>query len=212
MSDGLGPDMREFITAMGEILISAVRLAGVDEETAKQAAQPKFMEIMSNAVDSGEQIGTLWATGRNPKTKAAKEAIALINSNLADKYDEGVRDEDIVDWWNMSEAARQVLFEQFNMTRLGMFIFVAQNYGDEFKDAGEIAQFVAGRARGVTPFFTIAPNPGNAGNPDRGLPLELIPRVSKWMTDFVPPGYDVPIDEIPNVNALIRKDIAAGVA
>lgn len=210
MSNSIDPGMQEFIEAAGGMLISAVRSAGVDEETAKKAAQPKFLEIMGSAQETGEEIGTLWATGRKPKSKKARKYVDQINKDLDDKYSEGVTDEDIVDWWNMSEVARQIMFEQFNMMRMGIMIFVAQNFGDEFESMDEVGQYVAGRSRGVTPFFTYSPNPGNEGNDARGLPMELIPRVIGWLADFEMPGYDVPNSEIQNMNALIRQEIAAG--
>ena len=210
MTSSLDPGMREFIEAAGGILISAVMSMGVDEATAKQAVQPQFLEIMGSVEETGEDIGTLWATGRKPKSKQAKKYVNQINDDLDDKYSEGVRDEDIVDWWNMSEAARRIMFEQFNMMRMGLMIFVAQNFSDEFESMDEIGEYVAGRSRGVTPFFTITPNPGNKGNEARGLPMELIPRVVEWLTNFEMPGYDVPNGEIQNMNALIREEIAAG--
>jgi hypothetical protein len=210
MSSSIDPEMRELIEAAGGMLISAVMSAGVDEATAKKFAQPKFLEIMGSVEETGEEIGTLWATGRKAKTKQAKQFINQINEDLDDKYSEGVRDEDIVNWWNTTEVARRIMFEQFNMMRTGIMIFVAQNFGDQFENMDEIGEYAAGRSRGVTPFFTFSPNPGNKGNEARGLPMELIPRVVEWLANFEMPGYDVPNGEIQNLNARIRKEIAAG--
>lgn len=210
MSGAIDPEFEEFMRSAGEILISAVMSAGVDKETAQNATRSRFLEIFGNAKESGEDIGTLWATGRKPKSKEGKEAVRLINKDLQDKYRDGVRDEDIVDWWNCTQVAREILFEQFNMMRLGIMIHVANTYGDQFDSMDEIGEYVGGRARCVTPFFTISPNPGNANNEARGLPMELIPRVIEWLETFEVPGYDVPNSELPNMNALIREEIAAG--
>lgn len=209
-------DLAAYLAEIDDMLTTAITEEGVDEATARTMVRPRLQEILSTVEETTEEIGTIWISGEKPKTKVAKLAIAHINNNIEDKRLDGVTDEDIVQWWNLSALQRRVFIALWDMHRLGIMVFIAQNFEDAFEASSAdeymdlVGDYAAARSRGVTPFFTYEQNPGNAGNPSRGLPMELTFRILEWISQFESPGYDVHNDEIENLNALIRREIAAG--
>jgi hypothetical protein len=209
-------DLGAYVAQLANMLILAMADEGVSEDVAKNMIRPRFEQILSEAEDSAEEVGTLWASGKKAKSRWGKQAMAHIKSNLDNKRADGVRDEDIVTWWNMSDLVHRVLLERWNMQRLGILVFIAQNFEDAFEASSkeeymdQVGAYAAQRSRGITPYFTYEPNPANAGKPERGLPMELMLRVSDWLPNFVAPGFDVDNDDIENLNARIRREIAAG--
>ena len=209
-------ELNAYLAEIENMLTTAVIEEGIDEATARELVRPHLMEILSTVEETNEEIGTLWISGKKPKSNVAKLAVAHINDNLEDKRADGVTDEDIVKWWNLTALQRRVFLELWNMHRLGIMVFIAKNFEDAFEASSAeeymdlVGEYAASRSRGVTPFFTYEQNPGNAGKPGRGLPMELMFRILDWIVNFEAPGYAIDNDDIENLNARIRREISAG--
>lgn len=121
---------------------------------------------------------------------------------LSGLREEGIRDEDIRWWWNMTEVGRLVMKRSDSATRLGAFAELVRDRG--------LDPVAAGRAlRKILVMYGDPSVDSVATGEDRNLPYELRQRVTEFFTqDRV--GANKAARQFSSLNAFVRDRIRNG--
>lgn len=99
-----------------------------------------------------------------------KEDPSFMNMDV--KRQDGVRDEDVIWFWNMHPLERCMLLVFDDFFRIATFL--------KFKDTGMSEEEAANEMKKFFPIFGDPKNTSHAQGVDRPLPYELKDRINKW--------------------------------
>ena len=130
---------------------------------------------------------------------------------LAKKRIEGVRDEDIIWWWNMHDYERWMIIKVDENSRMALFIDeIAKSDADSEEEASLEA------TKKIRKFFPMFGDPDDTthtkGN-DRPLPYELKDRINIYIEKYKkkdPNMLKKVIENSSTFNSLIRNEIKSG--
>ena len=170
-------------------------------------AKRVFRDLIEKAKEESQEEGTSNLPEDFGDILLEKESTdEKIRSWLAMKRNEGVRDEDIREWWNMHDLERRILLGFDEMTRFVQF----SKFG--WKDR----LYEKGVETGGGRFFPIYgdPNePSHITGDDRPLPYELKNRVNRYLDKraHIDPGqFKRDVERSSTLNAFIRKEVQRG--
>jgi len=177
-------------------------MIGISSSFARQA----FRDLLEKAKDEsleegtsnlGENFGDILLEREREDEK--------VRSWLAMKRNEGVRDEDIREWWNMHDLERRILLGFDHMTHFSQLSRLG--WGDQPYE-GRIA--TAGKS---FPIYGDPNEPSYTAGDDRPLPYELKNRVNRYLENRIqtdPIEFRKEVEKSSTLNALIRREIKRG--
>jgi hypothetical protein len=128
-----------------------------------------------------------------------------VHKMLTKRRKEGVRDQDILWWWNLNELERQLIRQIDDTFRVAML----SQYIEQGKSQEEAAEYV----RKLYPIYGDPEDTTQTKDDNRPLPFELKDRVNKYIEYRISNDYDKfqnDIDKSSTLNALIRSEIQKG--
>jgi hypothetical protein len=177
-------------------------IVGMSPSQAKRA----FRDLLKNAREESLEEGTSNLPLNFGEILLEKESTdEKIKSWLAMKRNEGVRDEDIREWWNMHDLERRILLGFDHMTRFSQLSRLG--WGDQPYE-GRIA--TAGK---FLPIYGDPNEPSYTAGDDRPLPYELKNRVNRYLEIRIqtdPIEFRKEVEKSSTLNALIRREIKRG--
>ncbi|MBA7593672.1 hypothetical protein ES703_00602 [subsurface metagenome] len=129
-----------------------------------------------------------------------------VETVLAKKRAEGVRDQNIRWWWNMHDLERRMMSKVDEVFIYALFLRFTKEERLSAAEANE-------RIRKVRPMFGDPADSRYGRGNDRPLPEELRQRVNTYMTRRAqqdPEGLKRDAEACSSFNAFIRKEIQAG--
>ncbi|TET22515.1 MAG: hypothetical protein E3J71_05935 [Candidatus Stahlbacteria bacterium] len=129
-----------------------------------------------------------------------------VETVLAQKRAEGVRDQNIRWWWNMHDLERRMMSKVDEVFIYALFLRFTKEEGLSAAEANE-------RIRKVRPMFGDPADSRYGRGNDRPLPDELRQRVNTYMTRRAqqdPEGLKRDAEACSSFNAFIRKEIKVG--
>ena len=134
-----------------------------------------------------------------------ESTVEEIKSMLAKRRKEGVRDEDIMWWWNMHPLERKMMLKVDDVIKLSEFTRIQKEEGLNEEEA----------AKKVRKFHVIYGEPDDTTHTvgdDRPLPEELKDRIDIYIEKQTTnqEKYKKEIEESSTLNALLRKEIKKG--
>jgi len=178
-------------------------IVGMSPSQAKRA----FRDLLKNAREESLEEGTSNLPLNFGEILLEKESTdEKIKSWLAMKRNEGVRDEDIREWWNMHDLERRILLGFDDMTRFVQF----SKFG--WKDRLYEKRIETGGER-FFPIYGDPNEPSHTTGDDRPLPYELKNRVNRYLdkrAHIDPEEFKRDVERSLTLNAFIRKEIERG--
>lgn len=128
-----------------------------------------------------------------------------VNENFENKRKEGVRNEDIRWWFNLSDIERMMMMKVDEFHRLALFIKVVKEEGKTDEEASAVV-------RKHHPMYGDLKDETHGSGDDRPLPLELKDRISIYVEKqgVDNTAFKKQLDSFSTFNALIRKEIRDG--
>jgi hypothetical protein len=129
-----------------------------------------------------------------------------IQSSLAKKREEGVRDEDIRWWFNMNDVEMSILLRLDDVNRRALFTRLRREHG---LSEGEAAKGV----RKGYPIFGDPDDTTATKGEDRPLPYELKDRIRSYVEKRMqgdPGTFKKEIEDASSFNALVRREVKMG--
>lgn len=177
-------------------------------------------ELVDQAIENSKNRGTYnlpnnfgeIILGKAESTSTfVKKLGEMHRQELPKKRAEGVRDEDILWWWNINEVEREAMDLFDNTSRMATFIHVIRT--ESFESKEELYKEASKRVRKTFPMFGDPADTEHTEGDDRPLPYELKDRVNiytgkRMMSD--PESYKKEIESSTTINAHIRKAIQEG--
>ncbi len=115
---------------------------------------------------------------------------------------EGARDEDIVEWWNLHDLERRMVQGSEEVFRYASFL--------DFQDQGLGADEAMRRVRIMFPMYGNPENTTHVSGEDRPLPHELRGRIDKYREKHGAKAILPCIANYSTYNAFVRAEIRAG--
>ncbi|HMI38296.1 MAG TPA: hypothetical protein VK500_00160, partial [Nitrospiraceae bacterium] len=179
---------------------------GVPTGNAKKMAA----DLLGKAISEGKAAGTYdlprnfgdqilaGSSASNPKHQ---RLLDFLRSRLGLLRGEGVRDEDIKWWWNITDVERRCLFQQDENSRLALFI--------DRLHKGATAEDAAKDTFRYHPNYGDPNDESKAKGADRPLPDELKDRVNKFILLQLsdPSAWQAALSASPSLNALLRSKL-----
>lgn len=182
-------------------------------------ALEKAREIVDAAIEESRKEGR-YCLPRNfgdiilDKARSDEPAVnslaERIRRDLPGKRAEGVRDEDIRWWWNLSDVERRLMIKYDDAFRLA--ITMSELGRTKNRSEKTALQRALDAAKKKSPIYGNHDDTSKAGGDDRPLPCELKNRVSAYIQKKKS-AWDKcgeTIEGFSSLNALIRKEIRAG--
>jgi len=126
------------------------------------------------------------------------------NENLEKKRKEGVRDEDIRQWFNLDDVERRMILRIDELHRLTLYIHEIKSGKAEEEALKTVSKF--------HPIYGDLSDERHGTGDDRPLPLELKDRINVFIEKQGAgnPGFKKEIDSSSTFNALVRREIRKG--
>jgi hypothetical protein len=182
-------------------------------------AKKTAKNMLDKAIESSKKQGTydlppnmgdIILGKANPKDIKSEKMAGYIRKYLSAKRKDGVKDEDILWWWNLYDVERNIMLAVDEFHRIALFIKVLQETGND-KEAGKQVwkhhpSYTAGDPKNEKLFIE-----GHTEK-DLPLPIELKYRVNIYIEKMSqnPDVIKKNIEESSSFNALIRREISAG--
>lgn len=134
-----------------------------------------------------------------------------VREHSPQKREEGVKDEDIQWWWNMSDVGRRMMLKQDEMARTNLFIGELKNNTLPSKE--EAGKKAATAVRKFHPLYGYPQDTREASGEDRPLPHELKDRINIYVgkrAETDPATLKKDMEDASSFNALVRRDIREG--
>lgn len=129
-----------------------------------------------------------------------------IKSMLAKKRNEGVKDQDVIWWWNIHDLERRIMLKHDDWCKVTVF--------KKFREEDGLSKDEAGKRVGKTyPIFGNPDDTTHTTGEDRPLPFELKDRINIYVekrAKIDPEKFKEDVEESSSLNALIRKEIKKG--
>ncbi len=124
---------------------------------------------------------------------------------------EGVTDDDIRTWWNMTSVERRFAIEQDNQGHLAYIMWAISEGHTSGPTNEETLDEAAELLRASHPLYGDPDDTRNTTGDDRPLPYELKDRVNRYIVRRAvdPHAYKRDVDGSSTFNALIRQEIRA---
>lgn len=176
-------------------------------------------EILDRAIENSKKQGTYdlppnmgdIILGRaNPKDIKSEKMAGYIRKYLPAKRKDGVKDEDILWWWNLYDVERSIMLVVDEFYRMVSFIEALEETGNDKEAIKRVWKY--------HPSYTIGDPKDERivieGHTEKDLPLpiELKNRVNIYIERMSqsPDVYKKAIEESSSFNALVRREISAG--
>jgi len=175
---------------------------GLSPSEAKSSAKEMMKKAKANARALGRQnlppnLGDALLQGN--------EAVPGLFACLDQARCDGATDDDIRQWWNMTEIERQMVILHDNTNRMGVFVVSMQQ--------GMMPDEAARQVRKTFPMFGNPDDTSNSSGEDRPLPFELKDRVNRWVERMArkeSEAFKQRMEVGTSVNAVVRAAIRAG--
>jgi len=118
---------------------------------------------------------------------------------------EGIKNDDIRWWWNMSDLERQIILEFDEVIKLAMF--------SKHRESGLSADVANQKVRKAFPFYGDPDDKRYANGNDRPLPCELKNRVNNYVRQRANTDgslFQAELESYSSYNAMIRQEIVRG--
>lgn len=170
-------------------------------------AKSTFRDLYKQAEEEAKAEGSLNLPLNLGDILLEKESTdKKINSMLAKRRNEGVRDEDIRWWMNRHELDRKMMIKVDDMNRLALFI--------KHREEGGLSEDEAAiRVKKFFPIFGDPDDTSTSSGDDRALPFELKDRINIYIEKRSQSDQErckKEIEKSSSFNALIRNEIKKG--
>ncbi len=169
-------------------------------------AKRVFRELLHKAKEESLDEGTADLPQNFGDILLEKESTdGKIKSWLAMKRNEGVRDEDIRNWWNKHDLERRIALELDGLNRSTHFLKLKEENSLNEKEAER-------RIEKLFPSFGDPNEPSLTTGDDRPLPYELKERVERYLekASTGPGDCRREAEQSSTINAFVRREIKRG--
>jgi len=185
------------------------KMSGFTESEARETATAYLDAAIQEAKKLGrydypDNFGDLILGVAVTDDSIVAEDALRIRKELFAKRKDGVTDEDVRSWWNLSEVERGMMLQIEDAARMTTMISALRRGKTEHKAAIQVRKY-----------HPIYGNPEDTsvthGN-DRPLPIELRDRINKYIESQMmnPMSYKKKVKEATSFNAFVRKIIKTG--
>lgn len=189
------------------ILIS--KMVGFTESEARETATAYLDAAIKEAkklgrYDYSDDFGDLILGVTATDNAIVAEDALKIQKELFAKKKDGVTDEDVRSWWNLSEVERGMILQIEDAARMATMISALRQGKAEHKAAIQV--------RKCHPIYGNPKDTSVTHGNDRPLPIELKDRINKYIESQIinPIPYKNKVKETTSFNAFVRKIIEAG--
>ena len=169
-------------------------------------AQVMFIRLLEQARHESSDLGTSKLPEDYGNLLLAREGEdEKVRSMLASRRNEGVRNEDVLWWWNMHDLERRMMLKVDEQRRTTQYLRHRQA-GLSKDEAGE-------RVRTYYPTYGDPEDLPEAGPEDNHLPPELKRRIDRYIQkrlEIDGDGLKKEMEASTTFNALVRKEIRNG--
>jgi len=183
-------------------------------------AKEMTKDMINQAIEESKKEGTYYLPQNLgdiilENTKSDNPTINKIAKNIRQKLPqkkaEGVREEDIIWWWNLNDIERRVMLKHDDIAKTSLFISKLKEINEPSKE--KAANIAASQVRKFHPTYGDPDDTTHTNGDDRPLPYELKDRVNiyiekRYQSD--PHKYKKELEQSNTFNALIRKEIRSG--
>ncbi len=183
---------------------------------AKKMAEEVMDRVIKESKESGtyylpENLGDIILGTAEATDTHIKQLVEIIKKGNPKKKAEGVRDEDIRWWWNLSDVERRLMGAQDDIAKMALSIDTLKKSTETSKEKAQ--DEAKTKTRKFHPIFGDPEDTTHTTGDDRPLPYELKDRINLYIqkraaTD--PKNYKQEMEQSSTFNALIRKEIKAG--
>lgn len=169
-------------------------------------AQVMFIRLLEQTRHESSDLGTSKLPENYGNFLLSTEGgDAKIRSMLASRRQEGVRDEDVVWWWNMNDLERRMMLKVDEQRRTTQYL--------RYRQAGLSKDEAGERVRTYYPTYGDPADLPEAGPEDNHLPPELKRRIDRYIQkrlEIDGDGLKEDMEAATTFNALVRKEIKNG--
>ena len=169
-------------------------------------AQVQFIRLLEQARQESADLGT----SKLPEDYgnlllSMEEEDEKIRSMLASRRNEGVRNEDVLWWWNMHDLERRMMLKVDEQRRTTQYL--------RYRQAGLSKDEAGARVRTYYPTYGDPDDLPESGPEDNHLPPELKRRIDRYVQRKLEEdadGLKKEMEASSTFNALIREEIKKG--
>ncbi|HCT30308.1 MAG TPA: hypothetical protein DIW31_06165 [Bacteroidales bacterium] len=172
-----------------EMLVNSISKAKKDNTY--QLPPSILGEMILDDYESGDIIGFL---------------VKYVRKTLPEKRKDGVKDEDILWWWNLDEISRRMVMELD-------WLLKSSNYSLEIKNNGLSEKEAILRTKKYNPTYGDPGELPHLKGDNRPLPWELRDRINIFLEKILksdPQKYKKRIESAPSFNSFLREEIRKG--
>ncbi len=158
-----------------------------------------------------QNLGDIVLGDTKANSPIIEKVVKNIQAKLPRKKEEGVRDEDIRRWWNLSDIERRITVKINDFLSLSLYLSTLQHSPDVPEE--KLWEHAAAKMRKLCAMFGDPDNETHTHGDDRPLPIELEERIGIYMENRMktdPHLFNLEVEQSSTFNALIRKEIRAG--
>ena len=169
-------------------------------------AQVMFIRLLEQTRHESSDLGTSKLPENYGNLLLSTEGgDAKIRSMLASRRQEGVRDEDVIWWWNLHDLERRMMLKVDEQRRTTQYL--------RYRQAGLSKDEAGERVRMYYPTYGDPEDLPEAGPEDNHLPPELKRRIDRYIQkrlEIDGDGLKEDMEAATTFNALVRKEIKNG--
>jgi hypothetical protein len=169
-------------------------------------AQVTFIKLLEQARHEASDLGTSkLPEGYGSLLLSKEEEDGKIRSMLASRRHEGVKNEDIVWWWNMHDLERRMMLKVDEQRRTTQYL--------RYRQAGLSKDEAGERIRTYYPTYGDPDDLPMTSPEDNHLPPELKRRIDRYIQkrlEIDGDGLRAEMEASTTFNALVRKEIKNG--
>ena len=190
---------------------------GTPEGEANEMAQGMLDKIIAEAKAEGTYdiprgLGDALLGLNEPPSDRIADWVDEKRMELPRLRQEGVTDDDIRIWWNMTSVEQRFAIEQDNQGHLAYIMWAISEGHASGPTNEETLDEAAELLRKSHPLYGDPDDTRNTTGDDRPLPYELKDRVNRYVVRRAvdPDAYKREVDRSSTFNALVRQEIRAG--